>query len=202
MEIYHITLVFGYIYGYVNVALKKQTWQAYLYIVSDSRFDSSNAVDGRKSDLNPLEGQCVQSADNKRSATWWVNLESDHSIHDIRIYYLTDNNVWDKNNGLTERFLGFRVYLSNTTNRLDGHLCCHDTNYTRSTIPAIVNITYTFHAQYVIYYNEKLGNVKYPDDYSYYAFNELCEVEVYGCMTGYHGPNCSLPALTTVVIVT
>ncbi|XP_062574210.1 multiple epidermal growth factor-like domains protein 10 isoform X2 [Saccostrea cucullata] len=177
----------------MNVALNKQTWQSNPYVISDSRYDSSNAVDGRKSDLSAFGRQCVISADNKTTATWWVNLTSIYSIHHIRIYYRTENNVKTWRNDLTARFLGFYVYISNTTNRLDGHLCFHDTYYTRLTIPAIASITCALHAQYVIYYNERLENIKYPLGYSRFAHNELCEVEVYGCMTGYYGPNCSLP---------
>ncbi|XP_062574203.1 receptor-type tyrosine-protein phosphatase epsilon-like isoform X3 [Saccostrea cucullata] len=192
MAIYCLALVISCTYGYVNVALNKQTWQAYPSSVIDSRFDSSNAVDGLTSDLRAVGGQCVASANGQRTATWWVNLDSIYSIHVIRIYYRTDNVVWDEDNGYTARFLGFHVYLSNTTSRLDGHLCFQDTKYTNSTIPAIVNITCPVHAQYVIYYNERLRDVTYPDGYSDYAYNELCEVEVYGCKAGLYGPDCSL----------
>ncbi|XP_061165613.1 multiple epidermal growth factor-like domains protein 10 [Saccostrea echinata] len=97
-------------------------------------------------------------------------------------------------NGYTTRFLGFSVYISNTTDRNDGKLCFHDINYTKYTIPDHVNIICPTHGQYVIYYNERLQGVNYPDDYFPYAFVELCEIEVYGCpIPGYYGSNCSLP---------
>ena len=78
-------------------------------------------------------------------------------------------------------FLGFSLYISNTTDRSQGTLCFKDSNYTTSTIPPVVNITCPVHGQYVIYYNERLANVSYPPDYyPYSAYNLLCEVEVYG----------------------
>ncbi|XP_061194954.1 multiple epidermal growth factor-like domains protein 10, partial [Saccostrea echinata] len=175
----------------VNVALNNPTWQSQ-QISSSTYYSSSNAVDGLKTNLSPGGGQCAISA-GQRSATWWVNLTSIYSIGEIWIYYRTDNNVWDASNLHTSRFLGFYVYISNTTERSNGHLCFHDTNYTRSTIPAVVNITCPVHGQYVIYYNERLSGVSYPGEYSSNAYNDLCEVEVLGCISGYYGSTCSLP---------
>lgn len=83
-------------------------------------------------------------------------------------------------NGFTGRFLGFSLHISNTTNKSDGVLCFKDTNSTHSTIPSVCNITCPVHGQYVIYFNERLQGVTYPDGYSTYAFNELCELEVFG----------------------
>ena len=77
-------------------------------------------------------------------------------------------------------FLGFSLYISNTTDKSQGTLCFKDSNYTSSTIPPIVNITCPVHGQYVIYYNERLKGVTYPPDYHEYAYGLLCEVEVYG----------------------
>lgn len=89
------------------------------------------------------------------------------------------------------------MYVSNTTNRLQGTLCFKDTNFTETTIPNVFNTTCTFHGQYIIYYNERLNNVPYPADYSEYAESDLCEVEVYGkCKLSY----LLIESLTTLYI--
>ena len=76
-------------------------------------------------------------------------------------------------------YLGFSVYISNTTNKDNGVLCFRDTHYTRATLPNLANITCPYHGRYVIYYNNRI-HPPYPDDYSSYTRIDLCEVEVYG----------------------
>nr|XP_034320828.1 protein draper-like [Crassostrea gigas] len=179
--------------GYVIVAFNKPAYMQYPFKPGDDTWDASNAVDGRKSNLSSGGGQCAGSY-LKPTATWWVNLTTIHSIHHITIYFMTHNDPWGPSNDLTEYFLGFSVYVSNTTDRLQGTLCYKDDNFTLDTIPAVFNITCPVHGQYVIYYNERQPRVTYPDDYSDNVSTDLCELEVYGCpSTGCYGSGNILP---------
>lgn len=85
----------------------------------------------------------------------------------------------DETNGFTGVFVGFYVYVSNTTNKDDGQLCFHDNEYFNlSTIPAVLTLNCTLHGRYVIYYNER--NDDRPDYYFEFAEIDLCEFEVNG----------------------
>ena len=86
----------------------------------------------------------------------------------------------DKNNQYPSRFLGFSIVVSNTTNPRDGVECFRDTKLNRSTIPAVFDIDCHVTGRFVIYYNERNPELGYPQDYSQFAYAELCEVEVYG----------------------
>ncbi|XP_065943696.1 uncharacterized protein [Magallana gigas] len=178
---------------WVNVALNKPAYQQYQYQPGDDRYDANNVVDGRKSDLSRDGGQCAVSY-GKQTATWWVNMTTIHSIHHITIYFRTNNKPLGPSNYLTKYVLGFSVYVSNTTDKLQGTLCYKDDNFTLDTIPAVFTTACPVHGQYVIFYNERRPGTIYPGDYSKYVFSDLCEVEVYGCPTsGYFGFNCSVP---------
>lgn len=61
----------------------------------------------------------------------------------------------------TKYYLGFTVYVSNTSDMLQGTLCFKDDNFTTDTIPAVFTTTC-------------------PGSYSTKVFSDLCEVEVYG----------------------
>ncbi|XP_065921950.1 receptor-type tyrosine-protein phosphatase mu isoform X1 [Magallana gigas] len=179
--------------SYDNIAHNKQAYQQNQFLAGNDKYDASNAVDGLKSDLTSNGGQCAISA-AKQTATLWVNLTAIHSIHHITIYFMTNDLKWGSSNILTPLFLGFSVYVSNTTDRLEGMLCFKDTNLTLDTIPAVFTTACPVHGQYVIYYNERLSWLTYPKEYSPYAESNLCEVEVYGCAVGEHfGVNCSIP---------
>ncbi|XP_062599579.1 uncharacterized protein LOC134261136 [Saccostrea cucullata] len=129
---------FVYSSAYENLALLKPTWQSSSH--NDTISGSHKAVDGLKTYLTYHGGQCGVSADKRTTATWWVNLTDIQRIHNIMIHYRTDHLVWNSSNQFTRRFMGFSLYVSNTTSMEDGFLCFHDRNCTRATIPAIVNI--------------------------------------------------------------
>lgn len=78
------------------------------------------------------------------------------------------------------RFLGFSIYISNTTEREDGILCYRDTHHIASTIPANVTAFCFMVGRYVIYYNTREGQASRKLDYSALTQINLCEVVVNG----------------------
>lgn len=80
---------------------------------------------------------------------------------------------------------GFSLYVSNTTSKDNGHLCFHKIQNDVGTPSEDQRINCSFHARYVIYYNERRPEVVYPSYYSEFAYSDLCEVEVYGKINRY-----------------
>ncbi|XP_065921961.1 receptor-type tyrosine-protein phosphatase epsilon [Magallana gigas] len=166
-----------------NIALGKPTWQEHPW--PDPRYYSGdNAVDGLYTDRSLPGDQCSMSANYQYTATWRVDLGNVFSISHINIYYTTDNQPIPTE--YARRMAGFYLYVSNTTLKETGHLCFHENQTKQKMILEDISINCSVSGRYVIYYNERRRNVKYPGFYSKYAYNELCEVEVYGCNVSIH----------------
>ncbi|XP_078327837.1 uncharacterized protein LOC111111750 [Crassostrea virginica] len=164
--------------AYENLALHKPAWQSNTLRSSYTGVSNTadRAVDGR------YGGQCAVSYWVQR-AEWRVDLGGLKTIHHVLVH---------RGDYFPKYFLGFSVYISNTTNKEDGVLCFRDTNYTRATIPNPVNITCPYHGRYVIYYNNRT-HPPYPEEFIPHIVMGLCEVEVYGCRSlRNYGENCSL----------
>lgn len=99
---------------------------------------------------------------------------------DTSLRFISSLYIVDANNGFTTTFLGFTVVVSNTSDHNDGVICFRDRTYSKYTVPPYIDIVCSVVGRFVIYYNERLPGIDYPNDYSTYAFSDLCEVEVYG----------------------
>ncbi|XP_061190331.1 receptor-type tyrosine-protein phosphatase mu-like [Saccostrea echinata] len=172
-----------------NLALGKPAWQANNWPNEPVNWGAAKAVDGKYSDRSHLGNQCTISGDKKQTATWRVDLGRVVSISYINIFYRTDNKQGPT--VYVPRFAGFFLFISNTTSKEDGYLCFHEIQNVSGTPIEDQRINCSLYGRYVIYYNERRPNVTYPSYYSTYAFNELCELEVYGCLDpGFFGHNC------------
>ncbi|XP_022306485.2 uncharacterized protein LOC111112903 [Crassostrea virginica] len=174
-----VVLRFLSVQAYENLALHHPVWQSSTW---QSDTGAERAVDGQYTNLYLNGGQCAASVGGQ-TAEWRVDLGGVKNIHHVLIHHA------DRYPGI---FLGFVVYISNTTDKEDGVLCFRDTSYTRATIPNPVNIICPYHGRYVIYYNNRT-HPPYPSGYSSDTAIGLCEVEVYGCQSlRNYEKNCSL----------
>lgn len=74
---------------------------------------------------------------------------------------------------------GFSVFISNTSKN-QAHICYKDQTGGNPSVDQRVNCS--MYGRFVIYFNER-SRKNNPSYLSKYAFNELCELEVYGKYT-------------------
>lgn len=126
---------------------------------------------------------------SKQHSTWWnVDLGDIQSVYNIRIQFKdgTDTIHIDQQRG---RFAGFSLFVSNTTDGQNNSLCYKN----GLELPLLdFNTTCSKHGRFVIFYNERLEETKYPQEYEINSvFTELCEVTVTGCSSlGVYGDHC------------
>nr|XP_034322306.1 multiple epidermal growth factor-like domains protein 10 [Crassostrea gigas] len=180
---------------YDKISLNKIATQSH-YPPSGTGFDASNALDGNRA-------TCMRTTsigDNAPYKTvWWkVDLSGVHSIYSINVQFKNYNGYDIRQRG---RFAGFSLYVSDndvsSIADIKGSTLCYKDG------PELPTLNFTTictkFGRYVIFYNERLKEVKYPDAYQLTnVVTELCEVTVQGCNNvGIYGSNCDTPCPTT-----
>nr|XP_022311266.1 protein draper-like [Crassostrea virginica] len=116
---------------------------------------------------------------------WWkVDLGWVYNIYSVNILFLNYDGFEMRQRG---RFAGFSLFVSKNGSMDSSSLCYKDgpqlppLNFTTTCITS---------GRYVIFYNERLDGVTYPEGYELLAYTELCEVIVQECEDGTYGQNC------------
>lgn len=129
---------------------------------------------------------------------WWrVDLGRVYNIYSINILFKNYEGYVDRQRG---RFAGFSLHVSNydvsSIADIKASTLCYKDG------PQLPPLNFTeicsVKGRYVIYYNERLNGVIYPEGYEVLNINtELCEVIVQGCKnTSLFGSNCDTPCPT------
>lgn len=176
----------GHVCALENLALNKPTWQEHPWPDQSKYYGSEKAVDGLYTDRMYTGGQCTINADGYYTAEWRVDLGNVLNISYIKIFYRTLN---QDPGSFVKRMAGFYLYISNITSKDSGHLCYKDETRGSPSVNQIIHCP--IYGRYVIYYNERSPSNN-PSYLSQYAYNELCEVEVYG-YRGSYGDCCQNP---------
>nr|XP_022306114.1 multiple epidermal growth factor-like domains protein 10 isoform X2 [Crassostrea virginica] len=121
---------------------------------------------------------------------WWkVDLGGVYNIYSVNIMFKNYPGYESRQQG---RLAGFSIFVSTDGTRDDSSLCYKD----GPQLPAL-NFTTTCitSGRYVIFYNERLRDVAYPNGYEVNTvYTELCEVTVHGCQaSGVYGDSCTEP---------
>ncbi|XP_048255871.1 receptor-type tyrosine-protein phosphatase alpha-like isoform X2 [Haliotis rufescens] len=138
---------------------------------------SRNAVDGYTNASNYKK--CFHSATTGiKSARWRVDLSEMTQIHDVTIYFRTDNKV---------RRNGIQIYIAETdASQPAGDNCYNVTGKGDGTdIPDILNVTCSGKGRYLVLYTTVKNN-KDP-----VPMMDFCEVQVYVCGPGTFGSDCA-----------
>lgn len=73
-----------------NLARQRPVWEDNPWLGTED-WRATKAVDGRYNNRSAAGGQCVISENNRKTATWRVDLGHVVSISHIKIFYRTDN---------------------------------------------------------------------------------------------------------------
>ncbi|XP_062571458.1 multiple epidermal growth factor-like domains protein 11 isoform X2 [Saccostrea cucullata] len=189
MNVFPILVILGELlncYGYDNLSQNKKAAQSSTWPCgkSCSLYRAENAVDD---DIGTCSRSEVFGHNSPiKSAWWYVDLGETESIYRINILYRDYTGYVQRQRG---RMAGFSLFISNSTQKQDGHLCYKDKN---GLPPLNFSIICSGHGRYIIFYNERFDGVTYPEGYESKTLIELCDVVIEGCESGRYGDNCRL----------
>ncbi|XP_052694743.1 receptor-type tyrosine-protein phosphatase alpha-like [Crassostrea angulata] len=178
-------------FAYDKISLNKIATQSH-YPPSGTGYEASKALDGNTE-------TCMRTntiGDNSPDKTvWWkVDLGGVYSIYSINVQFKNYDGYDIRQRG---RFAGFSLYVSDTDVSsiadIKGSTLCYKDG------PELPTLNFTTictkFGRYVLFYNERLKEVEYPDTYPLTnVVTELCEVAVQGCINfGIYGSNCDTP---------
>lgn len=190
--IFFVVSIQGVTQGYNDLSYNKKASQSPIYHGIYELYVASHAVDKKPETCMRANDIGYHSPDK---TTWWkVDLGGVYSIHSINILFKNYDGYETRQQG---RFAGFYLFVSNTdvSSRSDilGSTLCYKDG------PQLPPLNFTTmcrqYGRYVIYYNERLNEVLYPDGYKVTGvYTELCEVIIQGCSThGVYGNQCNIP---------
>ncbi|XP_061185153.1 receptor-type tyrosine-protein phosphatase epsilon-like [Saccostrea echinata] len=138
-------------------------------------------------DKETCTGTYTIGGNSPHKTTWLrVNLGGYRSIYSINILFQNFTGHEMRQRG---RFAGFSLFLSNTPHKENSRLCY---NNTLPLPPLEFNTTCIGYGRYVIYYNERLDGVTYPEGYQNQIYTQLCDVKIQGCASSdVYGNQCN-----------
>ncbi|OWF43872.1 Receptor-type tyrosine-protein phosphatase T [Mizuhopecten yessoensis] len=140
-----------------------------------AKWPARAAVDG---DIRQEITYCAHTlAENQLTAWWRVDMGQRMTINNIKIYYRAN---------FKNRFAGYQIFVSNTTDLNNGQLCYEDASSTIEEVSTVKSHQCQYVAQYVTIYNYRNTPTRHGF-YWQWAVLELCEVQVLGCPVGMYG---------------
>nr|XP_034321721.1 multiple epidermal growth factor-like domains protein 10 [Crassostrea gigas] len=169
--------------AYDDLSYKKVASQSRTYV--GTQYDATNAVDGNI--MTCMRAGVIGITASDKTVWWKVDLGGLGNVYSINILF---KNYYSYERRQKGRFAGFSVYVSKHGDIRGSTLCYKDG-------PQLPPLNFTTicaeYGRYVIYYNERLNGVSYPEEYEVKnVFTELCEVSVEGCtQLGVYGNECN-----------